>query len=108
MKTIFLLFVCFLFVSVSFGQGESFLAKEVLNQKPVNPADRYKLRHPFGLVYGPDDSLWISERRGRVIKVDPVSGMKRDILNIGPSVKFTNSGSSIKQDGMMGLVLHPD
>lgn len=108
MKTIFLLFVCFLFVSVSFGQGESFLAKEVLNQKPVNPADRYKLRHPFGLVYGPDDSLWISERRGRVIKVDPVSGMKRDILNIGPSVKFTNSGTSIKQDGMMGLVLHPD
>jgi len=95
-----------------YSQGEPFSAKVVLNQKPTAAADKYYLQHPFELLYGPDDSLWISERRGRVIKVDPVSGKRRIILSITGSVKFTTSGSpnvtGIKQDGMMGLALHPD
>mgnify|MGYP000876624996 CR=1 FL=1 len=93
------------------AQGEVFTAKQVINQLPASPADRYFLQHPFELIYGPDDSLWISERRGRVIKVSPVTGKKRDILNIAGSVKFTTSGTpvtSISQDGMMGMALHPD
>lgn len=64
--------------------------------------------HPFAIVYGPDDSLWISERRGRVMKVDPVSGKRRIILDIRNFVKFTSSAGSIKQNGMMGLTLHPN
>ena len=113
MKTRLLLI--FLFLSANyfpcFSQGESFTAKQVLNQAPALPADRYYLQHPFEILYGPDDSLWISEKRGRVIKVDPLTGKKRIILNIPGSVKFTTSGSpvtSISQDGMMGLALHPD
>lgn len=98
-------------ISASYAQGESFTVKQVLNQAPSSPADRYYLQHPFEILYGPDDSLWISEKRGRVIKVDPLTGKKRNILNIPGSVKFTTSGSpvsSIKQDGMMGLAIHPD
>ena len=95
-----------------FSQGESFTTKQVLNQTPVLFADRYYLQHPFEILYGPDDSLWISERRGRVIKVDPLTGRKRNLLNIPNNVKFTTAGgppvTSVSQDGMMGLALHPD
>jgi PQQ-dependent dehydrogenase (s-GDH family) len=109
----FLLFVImgFIISGTCFAQDEPFSTKKVLNQFPTNPANRYYLQQPFAIVYGPDDSLWISERRGRVIKVDPVSGIKRSILDIRSFVKFTTSGNpvtSISQDGMMGLALHPD
>jgi len=88
-----------------------FTSKTVLNQLPSLPADKYYLQHPFEILYGPDDSLWISERRGRVMKVNTSTGKRRIILDIKSAVKFTTSGSpvtSISQDGMMGLALHPD
>src|SRR5438046_2832476 len=109
-----LLFFCLLVCACAnraFSQGETFSTKQVLNQTPANGSDRYYLQHPFEILYGADDSLWISERRGTVIKVHPVTGKRRIILDIRSSVKFTTSGSpvtSISQDGMMGLALHPD
>ena len=96
---------------VGFSQGEPFSAKKILNQLPSNAVDRYFLLHPFEIIYGPDDSLWISERRGRVSKVDPVTGIKRTVLDIKSNVKFTTNGppvTSVSQDGMMGMAIHPD
>ena len=107
----FILFFVYIYYHPCFSQGESFTGKQVLNQAPALPSDRYYLQHPFEILYGPDDSLWISERRGRVMKVDPLTGKRRIILDIQNNVKFTTSGSpvtSISQDGMMGLALHPD
>lgn len=100
--------VCTLFCKSTFSQGEPFSTKQVLNQTPTNAGDRYYLMHPFAIVYGPDDSLWISERRGRVMKVNTTDGRRRIILDIRNFVKFTSSGGSIKQNGMMGLALHPN
>jgi len=105
---LFFIVVFIVFYKSSFSQGEQFSVKQVLNQTPENSGDRYYLMHPFAIVYGPDDSLWISERRGRVMKVDPVSGKRRIILDIRNFVKFTSSAGSIKQNGMMGLTLHPN
>ena len=105
-----LLFFC-VYNFPCYSQGETFSSKLVLNQAPALPADRYFLQHPFEILYGPDDSLWISERRGRVMKVDPLTGKRRIILSIPGSVKFTTNGppvTSISQDGMMGMALHPD
>lgn len=107
---LFLICLCVLHFAC-YSQGETFTNKQVLNQLPALSSDRYFLQHPFEILYGPDDSLWISEKRGRVIKVDPLTGIRRIILDIKGSVKFTTSGSpvtSISQDGMMGLALHPD
>jgi len=107
----FLFFFFFFLTPETKAQNELFSSKQVLNQAPSLPADRYFLQHPFEILYGADDSLWISERRGRVIKVDPTTGRRRIILDIKSSVKFTTAGSpinSISQDGMMGLALHPD
>src|SRR5690606_28845109 len=67
-----------------------------------------RLRHPFAMVMGPDDSLWITERRGYIIRMNRHNGGKTELLNIRNKVKFTASGGSIKQDGMFGIALHPE
>jgi PQQ-dependent dehydrogenase (s-GDH family) len=113
MKT-HLILAIILLSSITFctkAQNENFTTKVILNQLPVNAANRYYLQHPFEILYGKDDSLWISERRGRVSKVSPLTGERRIILDIRSAVWFTTSGNpvnSVSQDGMMGLALHPD
>lgn len=111
-RTLTLFIICaFWFHLSSLSQGETFTNKLVLNQAPSLAIDRYYLQHPFEILYGPDDSLWISQRRGSVIKVNTTTGKRRIILDISSFVKFTTSGSpvtSISQDGMMGMALHPD
>ncbi len=91
-----------------FSQGEVFAAKRVVNANTV--AGRF--RNPFAMVMGPDDSLWVTERRGYVMRVNTSNGGKTQLLNISPQVRFTTTGSGsglgIKQDGMFGIALHPD
>ena len=99
-----------LFLSESFAQWqtpvatESFSSKRVINTSP--------LRQPFAMVMGPDDSLWVTERRGYVTRVNTSNGGKTQLLNIAGLVKFTTSGSGaslgISQDGMFGIALHPE
>ncbi|MFT3979909.1 MAG: PQQ-dependent sugar dehydrogenase [Ferruginibacter sp.] len=89
---------------VAFAQNENFSTKRIVN--PNTAAGRF--RHPFAMVMGPDDSLWVTERRGYVMKVSTVNGGKSQLLNISAQVRFTASGTSIKQDGMFGIALHPE
>ncbi|MFT3683251.1 MAG: PQQ-dependent sugar dehydrogenase [Ferruginibacter sp.] len=88
--------------------GEFFAPKRLVNTN--NAAGRF--RHPFAMVMGPNDSLWVTERRGFVIRVNSSNGNKKTLLNITGKVKFTTSGSgsslSIAQDGVFGIALHPD
>lgn len=90
-------------VQLTFAQGETFSAKRIVN--PNTAAGRF--RHPFAMVMGPDDSLWLTERRGYVMKVSTANGGKHQLLDIRSQVRFTVSGGSIKQDGMFGIALHP-
>jgi aldose sugar dehydrogenase len=103
---IFLLSFWMIFSSSAktFSQGETFATKRIVN--PNTAAGRF--RHPFAIVMGPDDSLWVTERRGYVMKVSTVNGGKHQLLNIASQVKFTATGTSIKQDGMFGIALHPE
>lgn len=82
------------------GQGEPFSFTEI-NQKPAAPADRYRLRHPFEIIYGPDDHLYITEKVGRVVRVDPITGLRRILLDHRSSTYLSG------QDGMLGMALHP-
>jgi len=57
---------------------------------------------PWEVTWGPDDRLWVTERRGRrVVRVDPAGGMRTTAVEI-PEVH-----QSIGQDGLLGLALHP-
>ena len=55
---------------------------------------------PWDLVWGPDGQLWVSERAGRIWRVDPGSG-ERTLVG---EVEVTESGES----GLMGLAFHPE
>lgn len=103
MRTILPFLILIFSFFTSFSQSESFSAKRIVN--PNTAAGR--LRHPFAMVMGPDDSLWVTERRGYVVKVSTLNGGKHQLLNISSQVKFTSTSTSIKQDGMFGIALHP-
>src|SRR5688572_21107517 len=103
-NVIFFLVVLFA-VQQTRGQGEPFSFTE-LNQKPASP-NKYRLAHPFEIIYGPDDHLYITEKVGRVVRVDPVTGLRRILLDHRANTFLTtHSFSNISQDGMMGMALH--
>ncbi len=102
----FLLALMFLYTQNIFSQGEPFAFTEI-NQKPANP-NKYRLAHPFEIIYGPDDHLYITEKVGRVLRVDPITGLRRILLDHRASTFLSgHSSTSISQDGMMGMALHP-
>jgi PQQ-dependent dehydrogenase (s-GDH family) len=107
-----LLFFLILFSFHSYAQNEPF-TKTVLNEKPT--AGGYRLAHPFDIVYGPDNFLYITEKIGRIVRVDTGTGARQIILDIRGQVtlNITRNGSApfaatgIGQNGMLGLALHP-
>ncbi|RYG48232.1 MAG: hypothetical protein EOO01_13810, partial [Chitinophagaceae bacterium] len=105
MKLLFIAFFLLIGISESIVHAqETFSAKRQVNASTA--AGRF--RHPFAMVLGPDDSLWITERRGYVTRMNRIDGGKTQLLNIRSLVKFTTSGGGIKQDGMLGIALHPE
>lgn len=97
---------------IGYTQDEPF-SMTVLNQKPALPADRYRLMHPFDITYGADNFLYITEKVGRISRVDTGTGMRKTILDIRNKVylglSFNGSGGvdGISQNGMLGMALHP-
>ena len=60
------------------------------------------LEAPWELKYGPNDSLWMTTKNGKVYTIDPNTGTAVKLLDISPIVY--QSGEA----GMLGMVLHPN
>ena len=60
------------------------------------------LQIPWEILWGPDDHIWITEKRGQILRLNPSNGNYTTILNHQSSV---SSGS---ERGMLGMTLHPD
>jgi len=58
------------------------------------------LSTPWDLVWGPDGMIWVSERGGRISRVDPVT-KQRTTAGTLPVREYGESG-------LMGIALHPD
>ena len=57
---------------------------------------------PWEVTWGPDGFLWITERVGkRVVRVDPTNGNRK------VAVTIDEVHQTLAQDGLLGLVLHP-
>ncbi|UOQ72587.1 PQQ-dependent sugar dehydrogenase [Hymenobacter cellulosilyticus] len=56
---------------------------------------------PWELVWGPDNFIWMTERNGRISRVNPDTGEVLPLLNV-PDV------TQVGESGLLGLALHPD
>jgi glucose/arabinose dehydrogenase len=57
--------------------------------------------HPWEILWGPDNKIWLTERNGKIKTLDPATGQVTTIFTI-PDVKSRGEG------GLLGMVLHPD
>lgn len=57
---------------------------------------------PWEIQWGPDDFIWMTERYGRVSRLDPETGARTTILDL------TNAVYDQSEAGLLGLQLHPD
>ncbi|HMK04515.1 MAG TPA: PQQ-dependent sugar dehydrogenase, partial [Ferruginibacter sp.] len=57
--------------------------------------------HPWEILWGKDDHIWATERKGRISKIDPNTG-KVVFSAILPGVQ------SMAEGGLLGMVQHPD
>lgn len=60
------------------------------------------LADPWEITWGPDGFLWITEKGGSVIRVNPADGSRSTVITI-PDVYSTQS-----QDGLLGIAFRPD
>jgi aldose sugar dehydrogenase len=59
------------------------------------------LNYPWELVWGPDNHIWITERGGKVSRVNPENGVVTPVATI-TEVDARGEG------GLLGMALHPD
>jgi len=57
---------------------------------------------PWEIIYGPDDHIWTTERKGIVSRINPTTGVKNVVLNL------TNSVYQQSESGLLGMALHPN
>ncbi len=57
---------------------------------------------PWEIIWGPDDYIWMTERFGRVSRLNPTTGARTTILDLTSSVYQSS------ESGLLGMVLHPD
>ncbi|MFD2246725.1 PQQ-dependent sugar dehydrogenase [Pontibacter ruber] len=59
------------------------------------------LNYPWELVLGPDNNIWMTERGGRVSRIDPETGAVTEVATI-KEVEARGEG------GLLGMALHPN
>lgn len=59
------------------------------------------LNYPWEILWGKDDHIWMTEREGKISKINPATGAIVFSATI-PDVASNNEG------GMLGMVQHPD
>lgn len=71
---------------------------------PVTLADKVltsNLTLPWEIHWGPDNQIWMTERGGRISRVNPGTGAVSPLLTINDVV-------AQGEGGLLGMVLHPD
>lgn len=85
------LVACITLVAPDPGSAQTFVETRVVTDGLVIP---------WELLWGPDNWLWVTERPGRVSRVNPATGFRRQILEVPNSFEFA-------EVGMLGMAVHP-
>lgn len=59
------------------------------------------LDHPWEILWGPDNFIWMTERDGRISRVNPANGMVQPLLTIAEV-------AAMGEGGLLGMALHPN
>lgn len=76
---------------ISVGDGRAFRVETVATG----------FEHPWSLAFLPDGDFLVTERPGRLLRIDPETGAKQSIGGV-PEV------AAVGQGGLLDIVLHPD
>jgi glucose/arabinose dehydrogenase len=98
MKKILLLPIVFLSMEFAQAQNTFKLDSTELTSRIIKDS----LDIPWEIIWGPDDHIWMTERFGRISRVDPISGTQQVLLDMSTEVYERSEA------GMLGMVLHPD
>lgn len=79
------------------------------NDSPSTPADVVikdsaivqNLNFPWEILWGPDNFIWMTERGGKISRVNPSTGAVIPVFTIAEVV-------STGEGGLLGMALHPD
>jgi aldose sugar dehydrogenase len=84
------------------AQGEPFTKRTVVSG----------LNSAWEVLYGPNDSLWVTENKSYLIsRINIADGNKTVLLDLratDASINFTAASPNLPQGGLMGLVIHPN
>lgn len=98
MKKITIIFFLLCLNHLSLSAQDVVLDSTILTQSDLVTG----IQVPWEILWGPDNHIWATERRGRVLRIDPETGSFNYILNHQSEVE---SGG---EPGMLGMALHPD
>ena len=59
------------------------------------------LNYPWEILWGPDDHIWMTERGGKISRLDPSTGTVTPVFTVNEVV-------STGEGGMLGMALHPN
>ena len=100
LKTTSRVLVLLLFPFSLLAQNEPFSRRTVVSG----------LNSPWEIVYGPNDSIWVTESVTYLVKrVHIANGTSTTLLNLSSARNFApNDGGRWPQGGLMGMALHPN
>jgi len=94
--TLFILFVCAQFSA--FAQPTWEVGNTTLTEYDLVTGTQL----PWEILWGPDDHLWMTSRKGEVLRIDPATGSYTTVLQ----KNVMNGGNG--EPGMLGMAMHPD
>lgn len=103
MKTLILSIFVFLITFYGCKKNKSSVNREQKQLADVELKTRVLstgLSHVWEIVYGPDEQLWITERAGRISRVNPQSGVVTLLLNVSDVV-------ANGEGGLLGMAINP-
>ncbi len=102
MKNIYSILTCFILIqcSISNAQNEITIGNTTLIETEMAVDAVYT---PWEIQWGPDNHIWITEREGRVQRMDPETGVMTEVLDYENEVNYV-----AVEPGMLGMCFHPD
>ncbi len=80
-----------LFLSAHIAKAQNVLTLDVATN----------LATPWEILWGPDDYIWVTERAGKVSRVNPENGQQQVLITIPGVIEQSESG-------LLGMALHPE